>query len=312
MTALLAIAGCSTDTSNDSGEEVVTTPKLYFVYGSFTAEGGVKVVNADGTNEILLAAGGDVIEPDGIEVDLEGGKLYWTDMGAGAAIEKSTEINNGKIVRSNLDGSGIENIVPVGHTSTPKQLALDIEGGKVYWSDRGDLGDQSVNPKIMRANLDGSDIETLVSDDLISPVGIALDSASSKMYFTDRFADNIRRANLDGSSVEIVVHNTDYPVDLVIDIESRTLYWTARYPGRVMSMPLDASNVDGETLAPIVTDLNDPIGISIDRERNKLYYTDTIIEPPGAGYIWESDMDGGNAKQVLATPLPLGVFYTPE
>jgi hypothetical protein len=50
-------------------------------------------------------------------------------MGAGAALEKSEEIINGKIVRSNLDGSGIENIVPVGHTTTPKQLALNIEGG---------------------------------------------------------------------------------------------------------------------------------------------------------------------------------------
>ncbi len=53
-------------------------PKLYFVYGSLTSEGGVKVVNADGSNELLLASGGDIVEPDGIEADLENGKIYWT------------------------------------------------------------------------------------------------------------------------------------------------------------------------------------------------------------------------------------------
>jgi DNA-binding beta-propeller fold protein YncE len=311
--ALLALVACTTGPFKPHQDDTAAAPKLYFVYGSFTSEGGVKVVNADGSNEMLLAAGGDVIEPDGIEVDLKNGKLYWTDMGAGAALERSKEINNGKIVRSNLDGSDIENIVPVGHTSTPKQLALDVEGGKVYWSDRGDVGDRSVNPRIMRANLDGSDVEILVAEDLISPVGIALDTARGEIYFTDRYADNIKRANLDGSGVEIVVRDTNYPVDLAIDFDTRTLYWTARYPGRVVKAPLDGTNIDGGILTPIVTGLADPIGISFDRERKRLYYTEVIITPPdGAGYIWEADMDGGNAKQILATPLPLGVFYTPE
>jgi sugar lactone lactonase YvrE len=309
----LALVGCTAGQFTKPYGAAVATPKLYFVYGSLTSEGGVKVVHADGSNETLLAAGGDVIEPDGIEVDLKNGKLYWTDMGAGAALEQSKEINNGKIVRSNLDGSNIENIVPVGHTSTPKQLALDVEGRKVYWSDRGDLGDQSVNPKIMRANLDGSEVETLLTENLISPVGMALDTAKGKMYFTDRYANNIKRANLDGSSVEIVVRDTDYPVDLAIDFETRTLYWTARDPGGVVRAPLDGTNIDGGTLKPIVSGLSNPIGISIDRERKRLYYTEVIITPPkGAGYIWESDMDGGNAKRILATQLPLGVFYTPE
>ena len=40
--------------------------KLYFVYGSLTSQGGVKVVHADGSNETLLASGGDIVEPDGI------------------------------------------------------------------------------------------------------------------------------------------------------------------------------------------------------------------------------------------------------
>ena len=287
------------------------TGKLYFVYGSLTSEGGVKVVNADGTGELLLASGGDIVEPDGIEADLENGKIYWTDMGEGAALENSASLGSGRIVRADLDGTNIENIVPRGITTTPKQLALDVEGNKVYWSDRGDVANEVVSPKIMRANLDGSDVETLVIDDLISPVGMVLDVANGKMYFSDRFANNIKRANLDGSDVEIVVRDTEYPVDLLIDFETRMIYWTTREPGGVLRADMDGSEIDGNTLTPIVTGLTIPIGITMDRENRKLYYSDVILSPP-SGHIWQSDMDGSNVKKILATLKPLGVFYTSE
>jgi sugar lactone lactonase YvrE len=306
---IVLIVACGFALEGASAADGEKISKLYFVYGSLTSQGGVKVVHADGSNETLLASGGDIVEPDGIEVDLDNKKLYWTDMGEGAALENSIEADSGKIVRANLDGTNIENIVPVGITSTPKQLALDVKGGKVYWSDRGDVANERFNPKIMRANLDGSGVETLVSDDLISPVGMVLDTAKGKMYFTDRFANNIKRANLDGSDVEIVVKDTEYPVDLLIDFKTRLIYWTSRDPGGVLRADLDGLEIDGTTLTPIVKGLSNPIGITMDRERRKLYYTEVIISPP-SGYIWESDMDGSNARKIVPTPLPLGVFYT--
>ncbi len=313
--SIMAIAGLVAFTvpASDAVSETKNAPKIYFVYGSLSSEGGVKVVGADGLNETLLAIGGEIVEPDGIEVDLRHGKLYWTDMGAGAALEHSEEINSGKIVRSDLDGSNIENIVPVGVTSTPKQLALDVDGGKVYWSDRGDVGGENVDPKIMRANLDGSDVEILVKHDLISPVGIALDTARGKMYFTDRFANNIKRANLDGSEVEIVVQNTKYPVDLVIDFERRLLYWTSRDPGGVLRVDLDGRNIDGGSLKQLIPGVSNPIGITIDRDNRTLYYTEVIItQPSSAGHIWVSDMEGNDPRRLVTTPYPLGIFFTPE
>jgi sugar lactone lactonase YvrE len=284
------------------------TAKIYFVYGSFTSEGGAKVINADGSNETLLASGGDILEPDGIEADLAGGKIYFTDMGKGGAADKSVAPDDGKIWRANLDGSDAEVIVPLGVTTTPKQLTLDVEGGKVYWCDRGDVGDQQVNPKVMRANLDGSEIEILISDDLKSPVGIALDTDNGKMYFTDRFANNIKRANLDGSDVEIVVKDTDYPVDLVIDYATRLIYWTAREAGGVLRAEMDQNNIDGKTLKPLVTGLSNPIGVTLDRENKKMFYTEVIISPP-SGHIWRSELDGSNASKIATTPLPLGIYF---
>ncbi len=59
-------------------------------------------------------------------------KLYWVDAAT-------------KIQRANLDGTNIEDLVI---TDTPYGIALDVAGGKMYWT-------TSWPRKIQRANLDG-------------------------------------------------------------------------------------------------------------------------------------------------------------
>ena len=67
----------------------------------------------------------------------------------------------------------------------------------IYWTDW-------VTHKIQRANLDGSNIETLVADVDI-PDGIAVDVDEGKIYWVDASVQKIQRANLDGSDVETLV-----------------------------------------------------------------------------------------------------------
>ena len=64
-------------------------------------------------------------------------------------------LNDGSIERSDLDGRNRTMIVPEGSAFTPKQIHLDKKNGKLYWSDREGM-------RVMRSNLDGSNIETLV------------------------------------------------------------------------------------------------------------------------------------------------------
>jgi hypothetical protein len=73
-------------------------------------------------------------------------KIYFTD--------------DGRVYKANLDGTGRQR---VGEISSAYSLALDIQGGQMYWA--GVEG-------ISRANLDGSNIETVVPP---GPTGIALD-----------------------------------------------------------------------------------------------------------------------------------------
>jgi len=285
------------------------TGRLYFVTVAVTEPGTVSVIAADGSQETVLCRGKTVIEPDGIEVDLVGGKMYWTDMGLGGAADKSVAVNDGRILRADLDGSNIETLVTVGKTSTPKQIALDIGGGKVYWSDRGDVGDQRVNPKIMRCNLDGSGVETLVSSDLLSPVGIALDTAAGKIYFTDRYGNDIKRANLDGTDVEVVVRGTEYPVDLALDLEHRVMYWTARTTGCVYRTGMDGTEMDGAGLAPILTGLHTPIGIALDLDGGRLFVAEP--NPAESSGIRIADLDGSHARRITTSRGPLGICFAP-
>ena len=47
-------------------EQNTTEAKLYFVSGSLDSDGAVKVIDADGSNETVLASGSIIVEPDGM------------------------------------------------------------------------------------------------------------------------------------------------------------------------------------------------------------------------------------------------------
>lgn len=84
--------------------------------------------------------------PDGI--DVYGDRIYWTDMG-------SPKVFEGQIFSAKLDGSDIQTVVPKGKIFTPKQLIIDQKSKKAYFCDREGC-------RVMRVNLDGSELETLV------------------------------------------------------------------------------------------------------------------------------------------------------
>ena len=79
---------------------------------------------------------------------------------------------------------------------------------------------------IYRANLDGSNVEALVTG-LNSPLSLALDGAGSQIYWTDPEAGSIYRAALDGSNVEALITGAVFPYGLALDMAGGQIYWTA-------------------------------------------------------------------------------------
>ena len=92
-------------------------------------------------------------------------------------------------------------IVPQGATFTPKQIQLEKKSRKLYWCDREGM-------RVMRADLDGSNIETLVDASQGDPrpgpdatkwcVGVAVDVDGGKVYWTQKGPDNAERAACSG------------------------------------------------------------------------------------------------------------------
>ena len=76
--------------------------------------------------------------------------------------------------------------------------------------------DQGTN-KIQRANLDGSDIQDLVTTGLNDPDRLALDLEENWIYWTDSRAGKIQRANLDGSNVQDLVTRLDIPTAITLE-----------------------------------------------------------------------------------------------
>jgi hypothetical protein len=257
-------------------------------------------MNPDGSDRKTIVTGAKF--PDGIAVDVEAGHIYWTNMGVPSE-------NDGSIERADLDGKNRKVIVPRGVTHTPKQLHLDKENGKLYWGDREGM-------RVMRANLDGSQVETLVEagrgdadrrDQTKWCVGITIDPKFGKMYWTQKGPDKaglgrIFRANIDipkgespasRSDIEVLFEQLPEPIDLELNVANRVLYWTDRGdPPRgntVNRAPIDTK------AAPeiLITHLMEGIGIALDVPGNRMFVTDL------ADSVYSADLDGKNERNFL-------------
>ncbi len=223
---------------------------------------------------------------DGIAVHAATGQIFWTNMGKAAE-------RDGYIMRCEADGTGVTTIVTPGGTFTPKQLKIDEAAGKLYWSDREGMA-------IQRCNLDGSKIETLVitgsakfnvDDQTRWCVGMALDPARGHIYWSQKGGDNagqgvIRRVDLQmprGSTpsnrrdMVTLFSRLPEPIDLDLDLKTRTLYWSDRGDNTISRAPMDpaagfspATRLDRQVL---VTGLKEAIGVALDPARGRMAYT---------------------------------------
>jgi Low-density lipoprotein receptor repeat class B len=147
-----------------------------FIYWSGYDDGNIWRANLDGSGQPESLISG-LSGPDGLALDLTGGKMYFT------------ESRLGIISRANLDGSG-EEILITG-LSNLAQIALDVPGSRMYWA----YGSVTSTGGVQRANLDGSGLTTLVSG-LGGAIGIALDVPGGKMYVSETRVLGLKQAKL--------------------------------------------------------------------------------------------------------------------
>jgi len=242
------------------------------LYSTDVSKSSISRVNLDGTGLTTLISGG--IDADDLE--LSASKMYWPD-------------NDTSIRSANLDGSGILSVL-TGKPS-PYGIALDVSGGKIYWTN------QTGNPKIQRANMDGSSVETVLPGSGCCTSGIALDGAGGRLYWADGYyGGSISRCNLDGSNVQLLATTAGIPTGVALDSAGGKVYWTEYGNGNfdfVKSANLDGSGA--KTLLSGANGLQTPQHIVIHSAAGKMYFTDLH-----AGKVYQANLDGTGLKAIVA------------
>src|SRR5258705_1560956 len=289
-------------TSQRASGDTATVGRLFLLDLS---DNRVLSLNPDGSDRKVIVTGCRL--PDGIAVDVAAGHIYWTNMG-------NPKANDGSIERADLDGRNRKTIVPQGGTFTPKQLQLEKKSRKLYWCDREGM-------RLTRADLDGSNIETLVDTSQGDPrpgpdatkwcVGVAGDVDGGKVYWTKKGADNAGRGRMfragieiptgqtasNRADVEVLYDGLPEPIDLDLDLNNRVMYWTDRGdPPRgntVNRAPIDSDAKDRPAPEIVFSHLMEGIGIALDLKGDRMYITDF------GGDVLSAKLDGSDKKVLL-------------
>ena len=198
-----------------------------------------------------------------------------------------------------------------------------VGGGKIYWTSQVNASSGAINS----ANLDGTNAATLTTIQSV-PVGIAVDTAGSKLYWTNS-RGRIQSANLDGSGIKNVLQNLSSPTDIVVSngfiywtegsnsvrrvnisgqkitrdvavnldsvgglaVGSGKVYWTEMTSATAGTV--NGADLDGTNFAALATLLSAPMGISVDTAGSKLYWTNA------RGRVQSANLDGSMIKNVV-------------
>lgn len=170
----------------------------------WTERGMIGVANLGGTCVDTVVDG--LFNPIAIALNPADGKLYFSEQALG-----------GRISRVGTDGSNLEMIVP--DAGDVFGIAVDPDGGKVYWTD-------ARNGRVGRSDLDGANLEYIIPDTPGSSgvADIELDVAGGLLYYVNTGNGEIRVANLDGSMDEMLLQRSTS--NIALDLDGEVIFWT--------------------------------------------------------------------------------------
>ncbi len=220
-------------------------------------DGEVMRSDFDGGNVTAIVPSGGTFTPKQIQIELESQRLYWCDR------------EGMRVMRCDLDGAHVETLVETGRTDADRLdttrwcvgIAVDAEGGKVYWSQKGP--DNAGKGQIFRA-------------------GINLPIGETPSTRTD---------------IELLFADLPEPIDLDIDVANGMLYWTDRGDpprgntvNRAPMQPSPTKNIKSEIL---ISHLMEGIGLVLDLKGSRMFVTDL------GGSVYTANLDGSSPKVLL-------------
>jgi hypothetical protein len=153
---------------------------------------------------------------------------------------------------------------------------------------------------LLSINPDGSDLKVLVTGRHRIPDGIVVDKEAGHIYWTEMDVPStedgsVERTHTDGGNHTTIVSNgkASTPKQLQLDKRKGKLYWCDREGMRVLRSNLDGSSI--EILVQTEADRADVprwcVGIAIDVEAGKLYWTQKGPDNAGLGRIFRAGLE---------------------
>ncbi|XP_066247393.1 very low-density lipoprotein receptor-like isoform X2 [Euwallacea similis] len=174
----------------------------------------------------------------------------------------------------------------VNETNSATALDFVFRTGMIFWSDVADK-------KIYKAPIDEGNAKTVVvSDEVTTSDGLAVDWVYEHLYWTDTGTNTISLANFDGQMRKVLIKDDlEEPRAIAVDPLEGWMFWTdwGQEPR------IERAGMDGSHRQAIVTyDVRWPNGLTLDLVKKRLYWVDAKLNT-----ISVCDWDGRNRKLIL-------------
>lgn len=187
----------------------------------------------------------NVKKPEALAIDWIGRKIYWTDL------------THNHISVSNLDGSLQLVIVRGKEGEQIRYVTVYPEKGLLFWTDWGN------EPKIVCANLDGSDQRTIVkgAHNVQWPNGLRVDNVIQRLFWVDMGRKDLCSSKIDGTDITRLVKDLESPFGVAVfedfvywsDSKGQQLYKANKFTGK------DSTHFDETFSSPLGLDIYHPL-----------------------------------------------------
>lgn len=122
----------------------------------------------------------------------------------------------------------------------------------MYWTDWG------ANPKIEKAEMDGSARQTIVTGNLVWPNGLTIDQATNRLFWADAKLNKIESSDLTGGNRQLVMSSAADIHPYGLTVHQGMLYWTDWNTKSISRFNLSSGNEE-----EIVRGLQKPMDIHV-------------------------------------------------
>ncbi|KAG7227889.1 hypothetical protein INR49_013683, partial [Caranx melampygus] len=246
---------------------------------------GIPLDPADPSNNAMAPVSG-ISQGRDIDFDDQEQFVYWVQ-------------GSGSIWRVKTSGTNRSEFAPAAFMGSPSGLAFDWIGRTMFYTNP-----TASTIEVIRVDGNQHYRKTVITSNgkpegAGEPIGIALDPARGKLFWTDKGSDSgvppkVGSADMDGGNLRNLYtgNNMGNIGFITADITARKLYWGVSGSGVI-----ESGTMDGVTRVTVVSGLSHPWGLTV--YQNHLYYTDLDYE-----VIERVDKDTGANMVVMRSGMP--------